>query len=293
MASGGASVPFDPFTFDHTTLPKDVLDSWARSPSLVLDDSAPTSPTTAISAYEYVRILKRREVGRDVLALGKHPFPGLRQARYVPALRKYTPVSKPEQPWMGASMMLRYITPQQLLTMGCINLPADVRVSEQFMVDQVMLEQAWTEPDRIQPNFGDITGIHPVFRRKNWLGFSDAHYECLKPSLRLASRFLEIPSVLDLLNAVAKPWRKSPGTRLAESKKGFYQFFTGRTTPLDRQWTAGEFVRMQDFVTFSVDKSGENGNAWAVAYSDPSKVGIRGTQHTSVGVTPFQERIRH
>ena len=46
------------------------------------------------------------------------------------------------------------------------------------------------------PDFGDLTVIHPIFRKANFKDLSDVDYTLIRPSLRLASAYLNEPNTL-------------------------------------------------------------------------------------------------
>lgn len=194
---------------------------------------------------------QKDEVSPEVHALGLNPYPRMRQRRVMPELNdKETPTYDEYMPWMGNNLLLHFITPAQLMHLGCINVNATAGlVSPMFSVNKN--DAALASKDRNRSStFGDNTGIHPVFGRRNWRETSDFEYECLKPSLRLATKLLEMEVAVDLWTALAKPWIRSPGTPLAESKGGYYRYFTGQSTAEEREATVAETRLLDGHVIF-------------------------------------------
>jgi hypothetical protein len=104
------SPPFDARTFEMYKVPMDTRVKWAQDPDLVLDDPRAPTEHDAKSAYEYYRRERATKVSSAVYALGKNPYPGLHDHRYVAELQTSTPLYDPVHPWMGRDTpVLRYI----------------------------------------------------------------------------------------------------------------------------------------------------------------------------------------
>lgn len=221
------SPPFDASTFDLSTLSKDELKQMVLDPDLCLIDTRP-SRNNATSKREWVRRKYTVEVSPSVLALGKNPYPGLRQSRSIPELNRNTPAYDPCQPWFGDNPLLRYLTPSKLMKLGCINTGTGVSlpISPQFRIDQEVVARVSRQRTAPGLYMGKHDGIHPIVRRSQFRLTSDYEYECLKPTLRIVTKMLEMDSVLDMV------------------------YYTGRSTPQQRRDTALELEKLVNFVHF-------------------------------------------
>ncbi|KAH0357185.1 hypothetical protein KCU81_g167, partial [Aureobasidium melanogenum] len=242
------SPPFDASSFDPSTLSKDELKLMVLDPDLCLIGTKPALEDAA-SKHGWVRRKYTVEVSPSVLALGKNPYPGLRQSRSIPELNRDTPAYDPCQPWFGDNPLLRYLTPSKLLQLGCINTGTGIfsPISPQFRIDQEVA--ARVSRLRTAPGLymGKHDGIHPIVRRSQFRLTSDYEYECLKPTLRIVTKMLEMDSVLDMLWSLGQRWTQVRGTKKI---KDVYVYYTGRSTPQQRRETALELEKLVDFVHF-------------------------------------------
>jgi hypothetical protein len=113
MSGGSASQPSHPFdasTFNPRSLSKETRARWGRHPSLTVADGSGPTKYDAKSAKEYWRIMLRTNVSPAVFALGKNPYPGLHQRRYIQELQTDTPEYDVHSPWMGENSVLMYIS---------------------------------------------------------------------------------------------------------------------------------------------------------------------------------------
>ncbi|TIA31311.1 hypothetical protein D6C78_09011 [Aureobasidium pullulans] len=186
--------------------------------------------------------------------MGKLPYPQLRNLKHFEN-GKTVPSYNPKLPWMGYGKILRYFTPEALIQFGIINLSPSFRLSSNFEVDPRAIK-AIRSKERFAP---DNSGIHPIFKNTpdHWDHTSDLMYEYLKPSLRIASKILDMEVVLDFLTAVGKPWVEEEPTLLHEAKSGQkqYSFYPKPLTSAERAVTAEALIHMQDFVDFDWDFS--------------------------------------
>ncbi|THX66856.1 male sterility protein [Aureobasidium pullulans] len=186
--------------------------------------------------------------------MGKLPYPQLRNLKHFEN-GKTVPSYNPKLPWMGYGKILRYFTPEALIQFGIINLSPSFRISSNFEVDPRAIK-AIRSKERFAP---DNSGIHPIFKNTpdHWDHTSDLMYEYLKPSLRIASKILDMEVVLDFLTAVGKPWVEEEPTLLHEAKSGRkqYSFYPKPLTSAERAVTAEALIHMQDFVDFDWDFS--------------------------------------
>lgn len=106
----GNSPPFDPLTFDLRDIPKELLSEWVRDPPIFLAEPGHPTEYDAKSPVEYVKRKVATYVSPAVLALGKNPYPGIRENRRVPELQTTTPRYHPNRPWMGTNHFLMHIS---------------------------------------------------------------------------------------------------------------------------------------------------------------------------------------
>ncbi|THY35918.1 hypothetical protein D6D01_00938 [Aureobasidium pullulans] len=184
--------------------------------------------------------------------MGKLPYPELRNLKHLENGKTVTSYN-PKLPWMGYGTILRYFTPEALIQFGIINLSPSFRISSNFEVDPRAIK-AIRSKERFAP---DNSGIHPIFKNTpgHWGHTSDLMYEYLKPSLRIATKILDMEVVLDFLTAVGKPWVEEEPTLLHEAKSGQkqYSFYPKPLTSAERAVTAEALIHMQDFVDFDWD----------------------------------------
>ena len=264
------SPPFDISTFDPKTLSDAFIQTASLDPDLCLVGARPALEH-ATSRRDWVRRNTAVEVSRSVLALGKEPYPGLKVSHKVPGEYNTTVHDYDySQPWFGDHAVLHYLTPARLLELGCIN--TDITpVSNRFRVDLDVLAKA--NRSRLAPShIGNHDGIHPILRRRNFNLTSDYEYECLKPTLRVVTKFLEMENVLDMLWALGQRWTQVRGTKL---KKDVYVYYTGQSTPQQRQETALELVQLAEYVEFSWGDT-DTGSAHAITQNILGKPGLRG-----------------
>lgn len=236
----------------------DEADRWDDSPtSLILDDDSlplPHDPHDFRRLYLDQNGQRRTRVSPAVFAMGKLPYPQLRNLKHFEN-GKTVPSYNPKLPWMGYGKILRYFTPEALIQFGIINLSPSFRISSNFEVDPRAIK-AIRSKERFAP---DNSGIHPIFKNTpdHWDHTSDLMYEYLKPSLRIASKILDMEVVLDFLTAVGKPWVEEEPTLLHEAKSGQkqYSFYPKPLTSAERAVTAEALIHMQDFVDFDWDFS--------------------------------------
>ena len=106
----GSQPPFDPLSFNPRDLPKELLVEWSRDPSMFLDKPGHPTQYDAKNRVEYVKRMVAVYVSPAVFALGKDPYPGLRENRYIPELRTTTPIYRDTRPWMGSNYLLMHIS---------------------------------------------------------------------------------------------------------------------------------------------------------------------------------------
>lgn len=265
------SPPFDILTFDPETLSKEFKDTARLDPDLCLVDARPTLEH-ATSRRDWVRRNTAVEVSSSVLALGKDPYPGLKVSRKVPEWYMTTILEYDySKPWFGDSLILHYLTPARLLELGCINTDT-TPVSKRFRIDADVAAKA--SIFRLTPNYiGNHDGIHPIVRRGNFNLTSDFEYECLKPTLRVVTKLLEMDSVLDMLWALGQRWTQVQGTKLM---KDVYVYYTGQSTPQQRQETALELLQLTGYVNFGWSNTNTSNNAHGTTETVVGKPGLRG-----------------
>lgn len=113
--AGQASLPqrsstFDPLTFNHLDIPRSMRSVWSQDPPIEVADGTEPEIHTATSAREYYRTVITTYVSPTVKVLGKNSYPGLRQRRYIPELETNTPRYNIDQPWMGTSPILQFVS---------------------------------------------------------------------------------------------------------------------------------------------------------------------------------------
>ncbi|TIA37828.1 hypothetical protein D6C78_04456 [Aureobasidium pullulans] len=135
---------------------------------------------------------------------------------------------------------------------------------------------------------GDLNGIHPCFRRGNWVETSDFEYELMKPILRVASKMLEMPSLLDMWHALGSPLHHKPGTKMMP--KGSYVYYTGRSSEDERTKTSAEMERLANYVTFRWE---DTGGMFACTSVDEKKIGLRGTKGTYACIVSIDTNVRY
>ncbi|KAG9838182.1 hypothetical protein KCU98_g10312, partial [Aureobasidium melanogenum] len=201
------SPPFDASTFDPSTLNDDDLRQMILDPDLCLVGKKPALED-ATSKRDWVRRKYTVEVSPSVLALGKNPYPGLKQSRPIPDLNRNTPSYDPCQPWFGDNPLLRYLTPSKLMELGCINTGTGIfsPISPQFRIDHEVAARASRQRTAPGLYIGKHDGIHPIVRRNQFRLTSDYEYECLKPTLRIVTKMLDMDSVLDMLWSLGQRW---------------------------------------------------------------------------------------
>ncbi|KAI4717170.1 hypothetical protein E4T48_06648 [Aureobasidium sp. EXF-10727] len=268
---------FDASTFDDSTLSEDFIRNASRDPDLCLLDQRP-DPKLATSKHDWVRRTKTYGVTPSVLALGKNPYPGLRVTRPIPELNQDTPAYDPFKPWFGDSYILNRLTPSRLLEEGCININTGVfaPISPRFCIDgevATRASQARTDPGLY---IGNHDGIHPVVGRNQFHLTSDYEYECLKPTLRVVTKMLEMDSVLDMLWALGSRWTQEVPTKM---KKDIYVYYTGRSTHVQRMETAWELEQLSNHVHFEWGEISTLSGAQARTFYVESKPGLRGGVH--------------
>ncbi|KAI4739884.1 hypothetical protein E4T50_09673 [Aureobasidium sp. EXF-12298] len=294
--------PFDISTFDPSTLIPEFTQVASEDPDLCLVQEKP-DPMLADSAWDFVRRSNTVEVAPNVLALGKNPFPKLRDDIHIPDFdyRNYDR----QMPWFGESFILKWLTPHELWERGCINTMLGKSISRQFQVDTAVAAKACR--DRPTSHYTDIhgykwpvgycnsyvgshDGIHPIVRRSNFRNTSDYEYECLKPTLRIASRMLKMDSVLDQLWALGQPWTKVPDTK---TTKDNYVYYTGRSTAPQRFETAQELRQLSNYVHFDWGNVAPGLNAHALTEHLTDKPGLRGGSGTCACKVELHNKFRY
>lgn len=144
-------------------------------------------------------------------------------------------------------------------------------VSRRYRIDTNIAERADKSTTAPRLHIGNHDGIHPIVRRNNFNRTSDYEYECLKPTLRIVTKLLEMNSVLDMLWALGQRWTQVRGTKRL---KDVYVDYTGRSTPQQRQDTALELLQLAEHVCFEwVDFGDTKGEARTTALD--GKPGLR------------------
>jgi hypothetical protein len=267
------SPPFDISTFDPSILSEEYIKTANRDPNLCLVGTKPALEH-ATSRRDWVRRKRTTEVSPSVLALGKDPYPGLRQRRDMPDWNMTTDEYDYSKPWFGDSLIMRFLTPAKLLELGCINTGTGMfsPISYRYRIDPEVAARASKLRTTPQLYIGDHDGIHPLVRRNNFRLTSDYEYECLKPTLRIVTKLLELDSVLDMLWALGQRWTQVQGTKMM---KDVYVYYTGRSTPQQRRDTALELVQLSKYVYFEWGDT----ETWHLAHAATSMLnepGLRG-----------------
>jgi hypothetical protein len=271
------SPPFDISTFDPSTLSEEYIEHNRRDPDLCLIGQKPALEH-ATSRRDLVRRKTTIEVAPSVLALGKNPYPGLKQHRDIPGEDSTIPEYDYSEAWFGDSLILKYLTPAKLLELGCINTDTNIfsPISQQFRIDTEVAARASKSRTDTPLFIGNHLGIHPLVRRQMFVSTSDYEYECLKPTLRIVTKMLEMDSVLDLLWALGQRWTQVQSTKMM---KDVYVYYTGRSTPQQSQDTALELVHMSRYVSFEFGDAINQYNGYALTYPLDAP-GLRGGNTT-------------
>ncbi|KAI4732501.1 hypothetical protein E4T50_16926 [Aureobasidium sp. EXF-12298] len=284
------SPPFDASNFDPSTLSEDDLRQMVLDPDLCLIGKKPALKD-ATSKRDWVRRKYTVEVSPSVLALGKNPYPGLKQSRPIPDLNSNTSAYNPCQPWFGDNPLLRYLTPSKLMELGCINTGTGIfsPISPQFRIDAEVAARASRQRTAPGLYIGKHDGIHPIVRRNQFRLTSDYEYECLKPTLRIVTRMLEMDSVLDMLWALGQRWTQVRGTK---KMKNVYVYYTGRSTPQQRRQTALELEKLTDFVHFEWGDT-KNWDSVSARVYPIDKPGLRGGKTTCACRVGLDNELRY
>lgn len=197
------------------TIEEGLKDKWDNSPaSLIVDngnDVPPASANDMRRLYRESEGFERVAVSQEVFDMGKLPFPSFKLIAEPEDFDSQTFVQAydPRDPWFGRSDILRYMTPGELNWRGLVNLRPNLPVSQQFSVDSNAVAALKSGQPNVQTS---DAGIHPLFRRQNWKDISDVEYEFYKPSLRIASKMLEIDAVLEFFHALGcmEEWTEFP-----------------------------------------------------------------------------------
>lgn len=253
---------------------EDYLRQTVIDPDLCLVGKKPALED-ATSRRDWVRRKYTVEVSPSVLALGKNPYPGLKQSRPIPDLNRDTPAYNACQPWFGDSPLLRFLTPSKLLELGCINTGTGIfsPISPQFRIDEGVAARASQQRTAPGLYIGNHDGIHPILRRNQFRLTSDYEYECLKPTLRIVTNMLEMDSVLDVLWALGQRLTQVRGT---ERMKDVYIYYTGRSTLQQRRQTAKELEKLSEYVYFEWGDTKNFDYAHGITYPIVDKPGMRG-----------------
>lgn len=233
----------------------------------------------ATSKWDFVRRRATIEVSPSVLALGKDPYPGLKQRRDIPEWNMTTPEYNYSKAWFGDSLILTYLTSAKLLELGCINTDTSVLspISKQYRIDTDVAGSANKFRTAPKLYIGNHDGIHPLVRRNRFNLTSDYGYECLKPTLRIVTKLLELDSVLDMLWTLGQRWTQVQGTK---TMKNVYVYYTGRSTPQQRRHTALELVQLSEYVHFEWGDTKTWDRADAITIPLKGKPGLRGGTST-------------
>lgn len=87
-----------------------------------------------------------------------------------------------------------YFPHADLLRHGYIDTLQPIKVDSEFELDG-----------------GNEAKLHPIFARSNWFDIQEKHWRLLQPSLQIASRFLEDPSMHEFVHAIIYgPWDVIP-----------------------------------------------------------------------------------
>ncbi|KAG9599672.1 hypothetical protein KCU86_g3408, partial [Aureobasidium melanogenum] len=265
------SPPFDASTFDPSTLSDDDLRQMILDPDLCLVGKKPALED-ATSKHDWVRRKYTVEVSPSVLALGKNPYPGLKQSRPIPDFNRDTPAYDPYQPWFGDNPLLRYLTPSKLIELGCINTGTSIfsPISPQFRIDAEVATRASRQRTAPGLYIGKHDGIHPIVRRNQF---------------RLTSDY----DVLDMLWALGQRWTQVRGTK---KMKDVYVYYTGRSTPQQRRQTAFELEKLTDFVHFEWGDT-KNWDSVSARVYPIDKPGLRGGKTTCACRVGLDNELRY
>jgi hypothetical protein len=185
---------FDISTFDPNTLSDEFKHVASQDPDLCLFHEKPDR-MLAFSRWDFVRRATTVEVAPNVLALGKNPYPKLREKIDIDDFEQ--PAYDLQMPWFGKSRILPWLTPHELWERGCINTLLGKSVSSRFEINAAVAAKACR--DRPTSHYTDThgyswhvggrnayidshEGIHPIVCRNNFKNTSDYEYECLKPT---------------------------------------------------------------------------------------------------------------
>ncbi|THY78453.1 hypothetical protein D6C86_02805 [Aureobasidium pullulans] len=287
--------PFDPSIFDPEDVPEDLRKEWDREPDLYVRDGTQLDPKDATSAKQLYRRLNSHSVSPAVLALGKNPYPGLRIRAYVPLLGEMTPEYDDTLPWMGDNAFLHFITPDELMALGCVNSETSdgLPVSPQFKLDTQTALTANTNRHAKAKVIGNNDGIHPCFQRTNFLETDDRDYECLKPTLRIVTKMMEMESVMDLWYALGQPLHTGPANKMLDDENIPHRIcYTGRSTHLDRLETKWEATQLRDFIEFRWAPLSHE-RTYAITHSIEDKTGFRGTPESHPCIIELEYRYRY
>lgn len=164
------------------------------------------------------------------------------------------------------------------MELGCINTGTGLfsPISPQFRIDQEVAARASKQRTAPGLYIGNRDGIHPIVRRNQFKLTSDYEYECLKPTLRIVTRMLEMDSVLDMLWALGQRWTQVRGTK---KMKDVYVYYTGQSTPQQRRHTAHELEKLSEYVHFEWGDT-KNLDSVSARVLTIDKPGLRGGKTT-------------
>lgn len=165
------------------------------------------------------------------------------------------------------------------MTLGCINSETSdgLPVSPQFRLDTQTALTANTNRHAKAKVIGNNDGIHPCFQRTNFLETDDRDYECLKPTLRIVTKMMEMESVMDLWYALGQPLHTGPANEMLDDENIPHRIcYTGRSTHLTRLETKWEATQLRDFIKFWWAPLSHE-RTYAITHSIEDKTGFRGT----------------
>lgn len=242
-------------------------EKWLNSPASVrVDDGTHhSSNSDTRGLFRQAAGFTAAQVSKEVHALGKVPFPALKSVLGIKrsGATKKEEVYDNRMAWMGSSPLLKYMTPGELNWRGVINMNPNLQVSDRFKVNArtvKALQDSASDPTLPRPILDNITGIHPIFRRQNWPNTPDVVFEYLKPSIRIASKILQMETVLALFYASGddKNWNEEPKNDFMRKHESKTQsqvdyYCTINPVPLDNNKTRDimkDLVDMQSYIQF-------------------------------------------
>lgn len=166
-------------------------------------------------------------------------------------------------PWHGRDALLCNFRQKDLFLNDFISSPWEDPREEDFRVPAAL-------SDTLLPQGATYADIHPIFQRTNWLGITDTDYDLLKPALRLASCFLQEPSVFAWWRSLThRPVEQLGDAKLTKKTGLDFMRIRLQTTPLtdpsalaESQLTWNNLHLMQWCVNLQFAPPDQMGGTW-------------------------------